>query len=92
MTWSALRSCREASRLAATRCDRPLSLTERIALTMHLGICRSCRRFARQVADLDTALRTQGSRMDAVPLPQHYAEAAKDRLRQRLRDGSGRAP
>jgi predicted anti-sigma-YlaC factor YlaD len=62
MTWSALRSCREASRLAATRCDRPLSLTERIALTMHLGICRSCRRFARQVADLDTALRTQGCR------------------------------
>ena len=45
-------NCQEASRLASIRMDAPLTLTNRIALSMHLMMCRHCRRFARQIVRL----------------------------------------
>ena len=36
-------SCQEATRLISQREDRPLTLTESAALTLHLAICRGCR-------------------------------------------------
>lgn len=49
-------SCKEASRLISEEMDRRLSLTERIALRLHVRICDACTRFTRQVAFLRRAL------------------------------------
>jgi hypothetical protein len=49
-------SCKEASRLISQEMDRRLSLTERIALRLHVRICDACTHFTRQVAFLRRAL------------------------------------
>lgn len=45
-------TCRESSRLLSEDLDRPLSRAERMALRLHLALCRRCRRFARNVLAL----------------------------------------
>jgi Putative zinc-finger len=50
-------SCKEASRLISQGMDRRLSVTERIALRLHVGICDACTRFTAQVDFLRRALR-----------------------------------
>lgn len=49
-------SCKEASQLASQALDRPISVRERLALGFHLLICRFCRRFTRQLAQLSAAV------------------------------------
>ena len=49
-------SCKEASRLISQRQDRALSLGERLALGLHLGICDGCRAVSRQMDFLRRAL------------------------------------
>jgi hypothetical protein len=49
-------SCKEASRLISDGMDRRLSVTERIALRMHVGICDACTRFTAQAKFLRRAL------------------------------------
>ena len=51
-----LRSCREISELVSQGLDRELGLGERLALGLHLTICKGCRRFSRQMAFLRSAL------------------------------------
>lgn len=84
MPLNAVFVCREASRLAALRHDRPLVLGERLALGVHLVLCRYCRRYARQLADLDRITRQAGEGLWTTPLPTGYAAAAKARIRERL--------
>lgn len=50
-------TCDESSRLASDDLERPLGLAERIALQMHVLICKSCRRFRRQIHLLHKLLR-----------------------------------
>jgi len=50
-------SCKEASRLISEGMDRRLSLTERIGLRLHVGICDACTRFTSQVKFLRDALK-----------------------------------
>lgn len=49
-------SCKEASQLASQALDRPISARERLALGFHLLICRFCRRFSRQLAQISAAI------------------------------------
>ena len=42
-------NCREASRLIAERMERPLGRGERVALTIHLVLCKWCRRYRLQL-------------------------------------------
>ncbi len=42
-------SCDESSRLLSKELDRTLSCPERIALYIHLALCRPCRRFRRNL-------------------------------------------
>lgn len=42
--------CREATRLMSLKQDTTLSLREKMALRIHLSICRACRHCARQFA------------------------------------------
>lgn len=47
--------CRKASELLSQAQDRDLSGTERLALYLHLGMCRHCRNFSRQMKILRLA-------------------------------------
>ncbi|UZH12405.1 MULTISPECIES: zf-HC2 domain-containing protein [unclassified Halomonas] len=40
--------CREATRLMSLKQDRTLSVREKMALRMHLSMCKACRNCARQ--------------------------------------------
>jgi predicted anti-sigma-YlaC factor YlaD len=43
-------TCAEATRLASARLDEPLPLAGRLRLSVHLVICKWCRRYTRQIA------------------------------------------
>jgi predicted anti-sigma-YlaC factor YlaD len=49
-------TCKQASQLLSQSLDRPLPLTNRIKLRLHLVICDACKRFSKQMHVLKTAL------------------------------------
>lgn len=49
-------SCREATRLVLEGEDRPLRLSERLAVRLHMLICKACPPFARQVRFMHGAM------------------------------------
>ena len=44
------RSCREVTRLVLAREDRALPWADRVAVRLHMQICKACPRFEKQVA------------------------------------------
>ncbi len=50
------RNCREVTRLVLERENRPLTLVERFAVRLHLGICLMCTRFTGQVRLMNRAM------------------------------------
>ena len=50
------RSCREVTALVLARQDRALGLAERLAVRVHMVICKGCPRFERQVALMQQAM------------------------------------
>lgn len=62
-------TCDESSRLASDDLERPLGLAERIALRMHVLICKSCRRFRRQIHLLRKLMRDAGGDPAAMGPP-----------------------
>jgi hypothetical protein len=50
-------TCKETSRLVSQGLDRKLGLGERIAVRLHLAICRGCADFSRQMEFLRRATR-----------------------------------
>jgi hypothetical protein len=51
-------NCKQASQLISQSLDRSLTLRERIALLLHLIICKYCKRFSQQVQTLRYVMRT----------------------------------
>ena len=49
-------SCKEATELASQGLDRPLGFAERVALRVHLSICRGCTNFRDQAEFLRKAM------------------------------------
>ncbi|WP_428422522.1 zf-HC2 domain-containing protein [Methylibium sp.] len=56
MTMFLRRTCREASLLLTSRLDRQLPLADRIALRLHLAVCKACPVFDRQVKLMSRAM------------------------------------
>ncbi len=52
----AMMSCREASRLLSDGLDRPLRVRERLALRLHLAMCRNCSRTAEHLRFIARAM------------------------------------
>lgn len=50
------RNCREVTRLVLERENRELTLAERFAVRLHLGICLMCTRFTGQVRLMNQAM------------------------------------
>ncbi|MBC3909537.1 MULTISPECIES: zf-HC2 domain-containing protein [Undibacterium] len=53
--------CKQAHQLISEGLDRPLSLSERTQLKMHLAICRSCTGFDGQMSFLRKAMKKTAS-------------------------------
>jgi hypothetical protein len=49
-------SCRETARLLSQAQDRPLAFGERVALRVHLAMCKGCRNVGRQFRFLRVAV------------------------------------
>jgi hypothetical protein len=49
--------CEEASLISSKELDEPLGMAERLAVRGHRLVCRSCRRFRRQITFLRAAVR-----------------------------------
>jgi predicted anti-sigma-YlaC factor YlaD len=54
--------CRSASATLSAAQERDLATREKIALNLHLAICRSCRNFGRQVEFLRLSMRAYANR------------------------------
>lgn len=49
-------SCKQATQLLSQREERKLTIAERLALRVHLAICRGCRAVSEQIPFLRRAL------------------------------------
>lgn len=56
-------NCKENSELVSQALDRPLGLRERLAMRLHLMMCRGCRNFEKQLAFLRKAARQLQDRL-----------------------------
>lgn len=76
-------ACERSSRLASESFDRDLTLTERLAMRGHELVCRSCRRFHRQLVALREAIRRRRS-LASAGLPESLSAEARRRIMQSL--------
>jgi hypothetical protein len=53
-----MKTCKEVAILLIAREDHPLSLGERMALRIHLMVCRACPRFEQQLLTMRQAMKT----------------------------------
>lgn len=51
------RTCKEATALMVAREDRALRLADRLALRLHLLVCKACPRFERQMLQMRNQLK-----------------------------------
>jgi len=83
-------SCEEAAELSSRRMDEPLSWTDKLAWSGHLLVCRSCRRFRRQLAFLrEAAGRVASSVDDPAEAADRLSDERRIRITQAIRDASG---
>ena len=83
MKWNL--SCKDASRLVSRRLDAELARGEKLALGLHLALCRNCARFARQLLALRGVLRAAPP--DEADQP-GLSDEARRRIARELRDRS----
>ncbi|MBS1146742.1 MAG: putative zinc-finger, partial [Proteobacteria bacterium] len=57
MKW--MTTCKETTELASRAMDERLSFGDRVAMRMHLAICKNCRRFTQQLQDMRRLFRTE---------------------------------
>lgn len=50
------RTCKEAAHLMLTQQDQPLRARDKLALKIHLWICKNCPRFQLQLASMSHSL------------------------------------
>jgi hypothetical protein len=65
MRW--LTTCKETTELVSRAMDERLSFGDRMAMRMHLAICKNCLRFTRQLQDMRRLFQTETRADDAVP-------------------------
>lgn len=78
-------NCKEASQLISQSLDRPLSLSERWQLKIHLWMCDACRRFKQQLNQLKQHLRAlvqQTEHDESIQLSQAVKQAILQKINQ----------
>ncbi len=82
--------CEGATELMSRGMDERLGVAERVALRGHLLVCRSCRRFARQVALVHAVVRGRAARgEEAVAGDEGLGEEARARIARALGEAAG---
>ncbi len=61
-------TCREASALASRAMDTRLPFADRLALRLHLAICRNCAQFNLQIREMRRLFRAEAGAVDAAPV------------------------
>jgi len=81
--------CRQATELAQAGLDHPLPVRARFKLALHRLVCAPCRIYKRQIAQL----RRVGMQLrDSADHTRHLDDAARERIRARLRAASQEPP
>ena len=57
MAYPLKRTCKEVTALVVAREDRALDMTDKLALRMHLAICKTCPQFERQILTMRQSFR-----------------------------------
>lgn len=57
-------NCQQATRLISESQDRPLSLSEKLALKMHVLMCAGCKNFSLQIPFLSQAMKAYAKGLD----------------------------
>jgi hypothetical protein len=65
MKW--MTTCKETTELASRAMDEALPLPERVALRLHLAMCKNCARFAQQLQEMRRQFRTETLAKDDAP-------------------------
>src|SRR5438046_3113312 len=78
-----LPSCRDASRLQSQALDTRLSFPKRIGLSLHLLVCKWCRRYGKQIRFLKCAVHEHSENLSEA-VPQKLSAEARERIKQRL--------
>lgn len=73
-------SCQQTHELVTQADHQPLSLRQRLAVRLHLALCRLCRRYARQ----SDFIRQASSRLFARHPRWRLSPEARQRIQQRL--------
>jgi hypothetical protein len=82
-------SCRESARLQSDALDRQLPFFRRLGLSLHLLVCKCCRRYGRQIAFLRVAGHKCAQGEDHMPSPTLPPEA-RERIKRALQTNSGK--
>ena len=73
--------CAEATEIASRELDEPLGRTSRIALAVHLFLCRHCRRFRRQLAIIRRIMYRIREQSSVASAPrQQLSDATRNRI------------
>ena len=83
-----MRSCKEVSELVSQSLDRKLPFWTRMGVWMHLGMCRLCWGFRRQLLMLREAARRNAEKIAGEEGPT-LSQAAHQRIRRALEDRPG---
>jgi len=73
-------TCKEATQLASKGMDENLTGRERVALWLHLAMCRLCRRYVRNIKKLHAVMQKAGAAGQAL-LPDSVKLSGKSRER-----------
>ncbi|MBE0473655.1 zf-HC2 domain-containing protein [Rhodoferax sp.] len=57
-------NCQQATRLISESQERPLSMTEKLSLKMHVMMCSGCKNFSLQVPFLSKAMKAYAKGFD----------------------------
>lgn len=71
MKW--MTTCKETTELASRAMDEQLPLSERVALKLHLAVCKNCTRFAQQLQTMRHQFRSETVASDDTPGLAHEA-------------------
>ena len=73
-------TCKQATALAATYLDAPLTFKQRIELKIHLCMCKLCARYVKQLLFLKTAIQHIDRPLEST----HLSAEAKQRIKENI--------
>jgi predicted anti-sigma-YlaC factor YlaD len=77
--------CQDVSQKISQSMDGPLPLLQRLAIRIHLMMCRYCARFLLQLMTLRRLCRAEAPAAPDEETPEPLSEAAKTRIKEKLR-------